>query len=336
LRIEHIVSRGLVPCIFGAWGPHVKQMGTEKMKRHWRYLVARYGAYPVVWSLAGEALSTSAESTDKEGDKKLQKREWTVVARYVREIDGYGRLFTVHPVETARNELEDDSVLDFDMLQTGHYRSTKDTVNFLREAVARRPRMPVVNGEVAYEGILGSNRQEVQRFMVWACMLSGGCGHTYGANGLWQANNLGDISMTTQGVSWGNTIWRDAYRLPGSKQVGIAKGLLEQYRWWEFEPHQEWVSDARPEDDLEGPFAAGIPSQLRIIYVHRPVMPWTEHIFVEKMESGATYNAFLFDPATGDRVPAGKATGDSQGRWEVPQPPIGQDWVVVLERAEGS
>ncbi len=158
LRIEHIVGRGLVPCIFGAWGPHIKQMGTEKMKRHWRYLVARYGAYPVVWSLSGEALSTSPESTDKEGDKKLQVREWTVVARYVRETDGYGRLFTVHPVETAR-------------------------------------------------------------------------------------------------------------------------------------------------------------------------------IFVEKLESGVTYNALLFDPATGDRVPAGKVRGDNQGRWEVPQPPIGQDWVVVLECA---
>jgi len=30
-------------------------MGMAKMKQHWRYLVARYAAMPVVWGLAGEA-----------------------------------------------------------------------------------------------------------------------------------------------------------------------------------------------------------------------------------------------------------------------------------------
>ena len=30
-------------------------MGVEKVKQHWRYLIARYGAWPVVWCAAGEA-----------------------------------------------------------------------------------------------------------------------------------------------------------------------------------------------------------------------------------------------------------------------------------------
>ena len=30
-------------------------MGEEMMKAHWRYLIARYGAWPVVWCAAGEA-----------------------------------------------------------------------------------------------------------------------------------------------------------------------------------------------------------------------------------------------------------------------------------------
>ncbi|MHC4713752.1 MAG: apiosidase-like domain-containing protein [Planctomycetota bacterium] len=334
LRIEHLVSRGLVPCIFGAWGFHVKLMGTDKMKRHWRHLVARYGAYPVVWSLTGEALETWPHSKDREGDKKWQKREWTLVARYVREIDGYSRLLTVHPVDTARSQVEDESVLDFDMLQTGHYRTARNTVKSVREAVSRRPLMPVVNGEVAYEGILGTNHEEVQRFMFWALMLSGGCGHTYGANGLWQVNKPNDIPVTTHGVSWGTTLWTDAYRLPGSTQVGIAKKLLEEYRWWQFEPHQEWVSDERVDDDLEGPFAAGIPGEVRIIYISRPLMPWTGRVFVEQIETDVAYKASLVNTVTGERLPPVDVKCDADGRWEVPQPPVGQDWVVVLDRAK--
>ena len=48
--------------------------------------------------------------------------------------------------------------------------------------------MPVIDGEVCYEGIGEACRQEVQRLMFWACVLNGACGHTYGANGIWQVN----------------------------------------------------------------------------------------------------------------------------------------------------
>ena len=56
LRIQWLVHSGLVPCIVGCWGYYLPLLGIEKMKKHWRYLVARWGAYPVIWCLAGEAL----------------------------------------------------------------------------------------------------------------------------------------------------------------------------------------------------------------------------------------------------------------------------------------
>ena len=55
-RIAYLCSVGLVPCIFACWGYFADFMGVEKVKRHWRYLIARWGAYPVAWSLAGEAV----------------------------------------------------------------------------------------------------------------------------------------------------------------------------------------------------------------------------------------------------------------------------------------
>ena len=41
-------------------------MGVDKMKKHWRNLVARYGAYPVVWCLAGEAAMPYYLAEDKD------------------------------------------------------------------------------------------------------------------------------------------------------------------------------------------------------------------------------------------------------------------------------
>jgi len=47
-------------------------MGIEKMKKHWRYLIARYGAYPVVWCLAGEGIMPYYLSTNREKDIDIQ------------------------------------------------------------------------------------------------------------------------------------------------------------------------------------------------------------------------------------------------------------------------
>jgi hypothetical protein len=54
VRIQHLADHGLAACIVGFWGYFIPRMGMEKVKQHWRYLIARWSAYPVVWCLAGE------------------------------------------------------------------------------------------------------------------------------------------------------------------------------------------------------------------------------------------------------------------------------------------
>ena len=79
-------------------------------------------------------------------------------------------------------------MIDFDMLQTGHYGYTTltNTVDMLEAALAHQPKMPVLVGEANYESIMESSREEMQRFLFWTCILSGAAGHSYGANGIWQ------------------------------------------------------------------------------------------------------------------------------------------------------
>src|SRR5262249_47320429 len=148
------------------------------------------------------------------------------------------------PSNSARTTVDDPSVLDFDMLQTGHgdRASIPNTVESVAGSYEKQPRMPVLVGEVCYEGIMEASRQEVQRFMFWSSMLDGAAGHTYGANGIWQVNSREQpYGPSPHGRSWGDTPWEDAYRLPGSGQLGLAKQLLMRYPWWRFEPHPEWV-----------------------------------------------------------------------------------------------
>ena len=141
LRIHWLVRSGLVPCVVGAWGYHLPWLGIEKMKQHWRNLIARYGAWPVIWCLAGEGAMPYYLSEDRPRDAKMQKQGWTEVMAYVRETDPYHNPITIHPTTSSREQVEDVGLLDIDMLQTGHsgYDSIPNTIERVVQAVAVQP-----------------------------------------------------------------------------------------------------------------------------------------------------------------------------------------------------
>jgi hypothetical protein len=341
LRISLLVEMGLTPCIVGMWGYYLSFMGVEKAKKHWRYLVARYGAYPVVWCLAGEArMPTYAyqDQPDKVKQSEMNQKEgWTEVAHYVRELDPYRNLITVHPSggSASRDQIEDTSTLDLEMLQTGHsgYYCMDDSVEILTEAVARKPRMPVFNSEVCYDGIMGGSRQEVQRFYFWASMTSGACGHTYGAQGIWNMSSRAESFRGTTG-SWGDGFWQDVMHLPGSGQVGLGRRFFERYPWWLFQPREE---PALAELDSKYAFATGIPGVVAVYYM--PVLCVEPHLRGMRggavtIEKDAAYTAYYFNPRTGAETEAGAVTPDANGQWKPPKVPSMEDWVLVLENKE--
>lgn len=322
-RLVHLVSMGLMPCVVGAWGYFIKWMGAEKLKQHWRYLIARYASYPVVWCVAGEANLPWYLAAGFPYDDRDQVREWTKVAAYVRETDPFGRVLSVHPTGlgalTARGATDDPSLLDLDMQQTGHGDADilERTVETLRGSYGDEPIMPVLNSEVNYEGIRGKCGEEVQRLFFWACVLSGACGHTYGANGLWQLNRPGQPhGNSPHGGNYGDVTWEDAMGLPGSSQLGVAKKILETYRWWEFTPHQEWIYETPDHDPKTQAFAAGIPGEVRFIYGREDF--WASCPSIRELESGGGYTATFVDPVSGKQHPvefAGSLSSPARGDW---------------------
>lgn len=277
-RIKHLVAAGIVPAIVGGWGRggSLEAVGVAGYKRHWRNLIARYGAYPVVWIIGGEAGGP----------------QWTELAKYVRQTDPYHRPITMHPFDSARKAVTDETAVDFDMLQTGHgdWNAAVGAIPKLNAAYARKPAMPVLVGEACYEGHMQSAFQDVERYLFWACMLSGAAGHTYGAAGVWHAGVEGDPGITPV---YDLTTWKEGMSFPGSTQIGLGKKLLEQYPWSRFEPHPEWAE--------AGSFAAGIPGEVRFIYQpRRNVYDWNGPV-VKQIERDVPYHAFYVNPTDGKK-----------------------------------
>ncbi|AIE87695.1 alpha-L-rhamnosidase domain protein [Fimbriimonas ginsengisoli Gsoil 348] len=289
-RFAHLVDSGIVPVIVGGWGrgdcDAMRMVGIEGIKRHWRYLIARYWAYPTVWITGGEA----------------QGPEWTKVALMIRATDPCDRPISIHPQQSGRLSVTDEGAVNFDMLQTGHgdMAAGMAAIPQLKAAVARQPAMPALIGEFCYEGHMQSAYQDVERYVFWASMLSGAAGLTYGAAGVWHASVDGDPGVqSAPGVNrvYDLTTWKEGMAYPGSTQIGLGKRLLETLPWSRFEPHPEWA-----EADS---FAAGVPGEARVVYQpRRGVYNWTGTI-VKGLEADVPYHAFYFDPVRGKQFDAG-------------------------------
>jgi len=341
LRVQHLVERGLVPAIVGAWGYYLLSMGVQKMQQHWRYLVARWGAYPVVWylSLENDMPYYLSMLMNRWEDEVKLRAQWTEVGRYLKTIDPFRRPITMQSMSgkmTSRDGLLDASLLDFDSLHVGHSdrASVLRGLEMLCAGRSRQPTMPVLPGEICFEGIGGENWQNIQRMSFWGNLLSGAAGYCYGANGVWQFNRREEpFGVSPFGATWGGEPWEVAAQYPGSHQIGLAKKFLSRYAYWRMEPHPEWIDPHPDSKSILPPYAAGVPREFRIAYLSY-FFPFREgKPVLKQLEPDVRYKARWFDPVLGGEYEIGPVETGPDGVWAIPPMPAVQDWVIVLERA---
>jgi len=358
-RIQELVDAGIAPAIVGAWNDILGQMGVAKMKKHWRYIIARYGAYPVFWIVGGEVFDPPEEVVRRlPPSAPWPKRMpgWTEVAKYVHTIDPYHHPVTVHEVSPDDPPLQNESLLDFLLFQPAHFGWASIAVE-VAELDVHRARTdvtrPLVVGEIGYEGIGGQHLEDFQRVAFWLAMLNGAAGHTYGANATFVAYTPDKPFQRFS--KWSLMTWDEGMNFPGSYQIGLGAKLLQQYPWWRFEPHPEWVTprgttlleprsggnafhvdlsaewgdwwfgstppwDAgRPSEwkahngNFRLPYAAGIPGEVRFIYMpYFGLLAGTPPTVLE-LESGIRYHAYYWEPSLGIKIDLGDVQRPAPG-----------------------
>jgi Protein of unknown function (DUF4038) len=350
-RIRWLIDQGLIPCIVGGWGYYRNWMTVEQTIRHWRELIAWWGAYPIVWCIAGEAplpwyetIERAVELGPAAVQEAFQEQAaiWTRVVSEVRRIEPYGRLFAIHSIPDMPPHKflgDDEAGVDLWLLQTGHWgvNTLGPSVDALSDALRVAP-VPVINGEVCYEGIAGSSWQDVQRFLFWSHLLSGAAGHSCGAQGIW-GFNTDDYPAGLVG-SWARVNWRDAAELPGASQPGLARQWLTTQPWARFDPHPEWVTPhAHPGDRLL-PYAAGMDVGPRIFYfpsVAHVKDPRSRHRIELRELGDQPWSGEYFNPRTGQIDGQIEISTEGLGRSILsgglfsPLPSM-EDWIVVIRR----
>jgi hypothetical protein len=289
-----------------------------------RYVMARWGAYHVVWSLGGDG-DFSGPRADR----------WRRVGRAV-AADTSGHPMTMHPCGMAWNadEFRDEAWFSLIAYQSCHFAAPEiqawPITGPLRGEWLKAPPRPILNLEPNYEehpaldtGYLFTAR-DVRLAIYRSLLLAPPCGVTYGNFHVWSWSNEPENRTGTlreRSDAW-RAIgpWHEHLQTPGALHAAIARRILESGPWSDLRPAPEvLVGGADPADPTHYVVAATTAdASWTLAYVPAGV-PLVELATVPQSAGSVHW----IDPRTGLRE---TAQGDA-GTYRVP---TDDDWLIEV------
>jgi hypothetical protein len=227
--LDHEIVPVLQPVFQGFGWKGLSVAGTvvppAEYARYCRYLVARYGAGPLIYLVGADG--SGYEPQVQAGGQEIE--QW----------DAYGQPAGIHYRPHADNRAWQDAPwLDFQWCQTGH--SGEHVPERVTDMWRNLPAKGVANGEPTYENgvVPGRAAGWWQGHEAWCNLCAGGTmGVVYGAGSLWQwrlhPNEPGHAPYFLAEQAG----WREALDFEGSRYVGMITHILAGLPFTDMEPN---------------------------------------------------------------------------------------------------
>jgi len=322
VEMDHLAVQGFVVALGMGHFNNSTKMPAGDLCRWARYLVARYGAHPVVWI-------TCQEMNAPEEGGRNRIAVWKQVAEAIARADGYGHPHSAHQwvLNVDERPLGGEPWHDWFALQGGHRGSGLTPQARYAGYYVFRPTKPMIETEAMYEDVDcgGVADTDDARMAAWKAMLCGCAGYTYGAAGVW-ALKWDPADPRWQNYNHEIAAWYAGMALPGSRQMGVMKQFLETLPWTALTPR---FSDPAWEawKDPERCVLATAGNRLYLAYCYGDTSEGT----LKQLDPRAAYHARWFDPRKGAYCGAPAEVRTTSGAWQVPEKPDERDWVLVLE-----
>lgn len=329
-KFAYIADQGMLHAHAGitwAQDPANYPIFTEAyMARLGRYWAARFGAYPVLWTVAQEIdpyMYGAYNATT------IQR--WFAGAEAMGQ-DGYDHPLGAHMENTgafggnpAASTWRNKPYHKWWPVQMQGDLSGHATPRNFYNAT---PTKPVVLFEPPYEnfwtdakGARGAGYKAFQ----W-----GMCGYGYGAAGVWNdiygPNDYGTAYQMPQRY----LRWYEGANLPGGAQMTHLKNFYTALEWWKLVPRFDdaaWSSFAEPARSL-------LSSDGDQVFVTYFFGSGTSTGILKGM-AATTYEASWFDPRTGATTKIGGVV-PTNGQWTLPARPTDDDWVLLVKQASST
>lgn len=309
-RIKYLNKKGITPMLFLSWSQDRGSQhdwkafpNQDARLRYARYIMARYSAFNVAFTVAGE--------WNEYGNKAL----YQTIAQEMVKFDPHQRLIGIHPGETSY------SVADFaqeDWMSFGDYQQSYTNLH-QRVLGSLKSNKPVVNSEYAYylrdqneDGKVdkpNSGTLDEIRHATWDIVMAGG----YFVTG-WGTTYFGGIRDP------GPFNVNDPKNQDWEAQIQQLPKLFKSLDWWKFKPLEKRLKG-------EGThYVLGNENQQYIVYVRDTNKPLSLSL---PPETTGSYRIQLYNPRLGEfsQLP------DFTGKDSIPlQPPTQQDWVFLIKK----
>lgn len=331
----------------------------EYMELISRYWVARFGAYPVMWTLAQEIDNDFYYERGDQKNYDYTTNPWVKYAEYIHKYDAYSHPLTGHQETTGRTTVTGlgttakdpapsgygvSAFLNADSAVTGHNwwgaQWAPSLTSQGNEAVAKdywnSPKV-AINYEGRYCYLWTKNFGA--RAQGWISYLNGFMGYGYGAVDIWLYQSTYDIDKDSndgfETITKADKAvkWSKAVEFESAYQVGYMRYFMEQIEWWKLVPDFNNKVSFTPKTGAFYACAAD-GNNTYVIYFYNQTQ--TTGI-VGNMEDGSSYNARWYNPRTAEFTDIGTVTPDtfdSYGKrgYTVPDKPDGNDWVLILTK----
>jgi len=325
-----ILDQGLLPVPVLLWAIRGEEnpgyfLPEEQAIRLVKYMVARYGAYPVVWIPAGDA-----------GYSGPIAERWQRIGRTVFGSRPHAPVI-MHPggMQWPWEAFQNESWIDLFGYQSGHGDDLK-TLGWIHSGPAAKywlkdPIRPLLNLEPPYEGHLAYQSKKphtaynVRRAAYWSLLAAPIAGLTYGAHGIWSWQTIPGIPLNHQGTGEARP-WHEAMRFPGSMNMRHLADFFQSIAWWRLGPAPGLLVE-QPGDKDPAAFISAAQSDtgdIRVLY-----LPLGGEIKLRHDLPLKPIQSFWVDPRTGKRKSADAASAHSY------RAPDQQDWLLLLLHPSG-
>jgi len=331
-RMYYLADLGFVNALGFAWFMSIIN-DIDNQKNLARYIVARYGALPIVWTLAGEVAGYSDGS-----ERELCINGWREVAKYIEKLDGYGTLQTAHYTNERpfAEYYQDEDWFDFTLNQAGHGDFPISPVHY-REFLEKHSKKPFIEAECFYEfcSTLEENgtricTADMLRRVAYMSVQLGGCGYTYGAQGIW--DNVWEKGQPNPMRLFNkfDITWYEAIDGIGGEQMGYMKSFYEKVHFEEFTPYKAPNSknDNNPFERKAPLITINKNKDKMVIYYGDSTRKAAK---IKGLQKG-DYKGIWFDPRTGEYSDAFEKIQKIDGECEIPVKKGDGDWLLVLEK----
>lgn len=331
-KFKYIADLGLVHAnaqVDWALNPANFPIFTEAyMARVARYWVARFGAYPVIWTIAQEIDRNMYGAYDAVSLKK-----WFAVGQAIQENDAYEHPLLPH-MENTSTAVASTSTWSEKSFHAGwavQWQGDMADMGMARNFWNASPAKPSVLYEAQYDQFWTDSRGALGA--AYKAFQYGMYGYGYGVNGVWNdiyskpgaSGDFGtDYEMPARYL-W----WFDGANIETGNQLTHFRKFYTSLDWWKLVPRFDDVAWASFSDKSKSLLSSDGKNTFVAFFFSSDSQTGT----LKNILPGATYSAQWFNPRDGLFKDIGTITQNTS-QWMIPGRPTREDWILLVKKTK--